>query len=275
MSACTSQRRLTLPEHWLESTRPLKVNFVGVGGTGSMLLDGLASMHVALTELGHPGFDVTAYDHDRVSRFNLGRQRFSVRDVGLSKSIALVHRINLFYGCEWRAEPVMAEAKSCGACDLLVTCVDNAAFRYALGQHYATQSLRTIWADLGSGLENGQVIMGNLGGQVPDRIPNVYDFYADQLRAPVKDDLPSCSMEEALARQSLPVNRIVSDLALNLLYHLIRNGSLDYHGAQFTLQPPTVVPIKTDPQVWAFMGYAPHTASSSTAPRKRRAKRAA
>ena len=270
----THSHRLRLPEHWMESTRPLDVVFVGVGGTGSMLLDALASLHVALRQLGHPGFAVTAYDADAVSRFNLGRQRFSVRDVGINKAIALVARINHFYGVNWRAQPTMADADECGKCDLLITCVDSAAFRFQVGKQHAGRRMRTLWCDLGSGADNGQVILGHLG-DAKDRVPNVYDFYADQLRAPIKDDLPSCSMEEALARQSLPVNRVVADLALNLLYHLIRNGSLDYHGAQFTLQPPSVVPIKADPQVWSFMGYeAPDAAVQPRSNGRRKTRRA-
>lgn len=251
----TRTHRLSLPAHWLMRERPLRVHVIGVGGTGSMLLDGLASLHATLVALDQPGLDVVAFDADTVSPFNLGRQRFTQSDIGLSKSIALIHRINVFYGCQWTAEPSLATPKDAAGCDLFVTCVDSAAFRHEVGKAWSTKGSKALWLDLGCGADNGQCILGHLG-KCEGRIPNVYDLYRDQLKTPVKDDLPSCSMEEALSRQSLPVNRMVADLALNLLYHLIRNGNLDHHGVQFQLSPMKTAIMPTDVHVWSAYGYS-------------------
>lgn len=254
MSNARALNTLTLPAHWLMRDRPLRVHVIGVGGTGSMLLDGLASLHATLIALNQPGLDVTAFDSDTVSPFNLGRQRFTRADIGLNKAIALIHRINMFYDCQWKAEPSLATSQDAIGCDLFVTCVDSASFRYAVGKAWSGKRSDALWLDLGCGADNGQCILGHLGAS-PDRVPNVYDLYCDQLRDPPPDDLPSCSMEEALSRQSLPVNRMVADLALNLLYHLIRNGALDHHGMQFHLNPMRTVPMLVDPAVWGFYGY--------------------
>ncbi|OJY95722.1 MAG: hypothetical protein BGP25_15765 [Lysobacterales bacterium 63-13] len=237
--------------------RNLRVRVIGAGGTGSMFLDGLASLHSTLIALNQPGLDVTAIDFDTVSEWNLGRQRFTRQDIGLPKAISLIHRINGFYGCRWVADPSRATAKDAKDCDLFVTCVDSASFRYEVGRAWTGKTTDALWLDLGCGVDNGQCILGNLGkaaGNIP-RIPNVFDFYKQQLRVPPKDDLPSCSMEEALSRQSLPVNRIVADLALNLLYHLIRNGALDHHGVQFQLNPMRTAVIPVDPSAWSMYGY--------------------
>ena len=244
----------TLPQSWLMRDRPLRVHVIGVGGTGSMFLDGLASLHTTLVALGQPGIQVVAFDADSVSEFNLGRQRFCRPDIGLQKAIALIHRINAFYECEWVAEPSLATPEDASRCDLFVTCVDSASFRYAVGKAWEGRKTDALWLDLGVGADDGQVIFGHLGN-APNRIPNVYDFYKDQLRDPPKDDLPSCSMEEALSRQSLPVNRFVADWALNLLYHFIRNATLDHHGVQFHLNPMRTAAMPIDADVWSLYGY--------------------
>lgn len=246
---------IALPQSWLLLDRPLRVRVIGVGGTGSMFLDGLASLHTTLVALGQPGLATIAYDADTITEFNRGRQRFTRSDIGLNKAIALIHRINAFYECEWEAEPSLATADDAQDCDLFVTCVDSASYRYSVGAAWEKRKTNALWLDLGCGTDNGQCILGNLG-QAPGRIPNVYDLYKDQLRDPPKDDLPSCSMAEALSRQSLPVNRIVADLALNLLYHLIRNGTLDHHGVQFHLNPMRTAAMPVDAGVWSFYGYA-------------------
>ena len=59
---------------------------------------------------------------------------------------------------------------------------------------------------------------------------------------------PSCSMVDALKKQSLFVNRTVSAYALDLLWELIREGEVNNQGCYFNLRTRTAQPIPL--KVW-------------------------
>ena len=82
---------------------PVTVNLIGAGGTGSQVLTCLARLDITLRGLGHPGLFVTLYDPDIVTESNIGRQLFSISDVGLNKAQCLITRINNFFGNDWKA----------------------------------------------------------------------------------------------------------------------------------------------------------------------------
>lgn len=84
---------------------PVTVNLIGAGGTGSQVLTCLARLDITLRGLGHPGLFVTLYDPDIVTESNIGRQLFSISDVGLNKAQCLITRINNFFGNDWKAFP--------------------------------------------------------------------------------------------------------------------------------------------------------------------------
>jgi molybdopterin/thiamine biosynthesis adenylyltransferase len=60
-------------------------------------------MNQALIALNHPGLMVSVFDDDTVTRANLGRQLFTTAELGLHKSVALINRINRFFGTNWKA----------------------------------------------------------------------------------------------------------------------------------------------------------------------------
>jgi len=244
------------PESLLDQV--VSIALVGAGGTGSALTDQLASLEATLVQLGHPGFDVTVYDPDRVTATNLGRQRFTRADLGLHKAIVLVHRINLFYGVRWKAHPGGAEDSPRGpAPALLLTCVDSAPARIAVARWARSEYNPTLWLDCGNGALQGQVVLGHLGGErsaLASRLPNVLDLFPE-LHEMKDDDTPSCSTAQALRKQALPVNRVAATIALDLLYSLFRFGRLEHHGAQFTVDPLRVTPIPIDPKAWELYGY--------------------
>ena len=81
----------------------VEVHLVGVGGNGAQMAACLARLDIAMRALGHPhGLHVVAFDADRVSEANVGRQHYSAADIGQYKSIVSVHRLNLFYGLDGR-----------------------------------------------------------------------------------------------------------------------------------------------------------------------------
>ena len=84
---------------------PVHVDLIGCGGTGSLVLSGLVRLHLAMKSLGHPyGLEVTAWDPDRVSQSNIGRQLYVESEVGLFKSDCLINRCNMHFGLAWKAE---------------------------------------------------------------------------------------------------------------------------------------------------------------------------
>lgn len=256
---------MSLTFHAPESliTRRLRIAVIGAGGTGSEMLDGLARLELAICALGHPGFDVTVYDGDTVSSTNILRQRFLPGDEGVNKAEVLVHRYNMFFGVNWTAVPRNLNAKAIPARfnpDLLITCVDKAAVRSQLAAAYRRQYLPTLWLDTGNDSHQGQVILGHLGRVNAGllRLPNVLDLYPEieMHAADLDNDGPSCSAEESLSRQELPVNRAVALAGYSLLWNLLRHGCLNHHGTFIDIRAGRTSPLMIDPDAWAMMGYA-------------------
>lgn len=271
---------LSLPDR-MRSDR-VSVLLIGAGGNGSAMLAGLARLHVAMVELGHPGgLDVTLADPDRVSESNVGRQMFSPADVGRLKCEALISRVNLFYGLNWKAVPqaIGERHHHTPHADLVITCTDTARSRREIAKNFRNSS--AFWLDLGNEARHGQVVLGTFrtrelqfipplpqpeGGvslmestlrNVPPpapKLPNVLDLFP---RIAAKDyaesNAPSCSMEESLRRQDLFINQTVATFALDLLWDWFRRGRITCHGAFINLESKQVRPLPIDPKLWARM----------------------
>lgn len=257
---------LRTPQRWLNQR--ITVKLAGVGGTGSQVIDQLASLDSLMRQLGHPGLRISVYDADEVSRFNLGRQRFAAPDVGLNKAVVLGHRIRLFYGTDITAHARNLEARD-ASCDLLITCTDSATFRAQIGKHHAKFDSEALWLDFGNGNASAQAVIGHLG--VPSkglRVPNVFDLFPQLAKMDAEDrQAPSCSMEEAVRRQPWPANRSVAIAGVTMVERLLRHGELSYHGSLIQLDPYSVSPLAIDPVTWAMYGYQ----SPAPAPKRTRA----
>jgi PRTRC genetic system ThiF family protein len=224
----------------------IDVALVGIGGNGSQMLTGLARIHLALRALGHPGLFVLAADPDVVTEANVGRQLFSPSDIGQNKADVLINRLNIYYGLDWEAHP--RKFPKHGKADILVGCVDTAAARRDLSQ---CQYL--YWLDLGNQERKGQVILGmnpmQLGIMPGPRKQKhrprvVTEIFPEILNPKFKEDnIPSCSLAEALGRQDLFINQSVTTFALQLLWQFIRNGGLDIHGYFINLESGRVTPL--------------------------------
>lgn len=240
------------PSNWFRHR--VNVSLAGVGGTGSEVLACLARVDYAIRELGHPGLSVTAYDGDRVERPNIGRQAFVPADLGHNKALTLIQRVNFLYGLDWTAQPRHFSVPEDGErreIDLLISCVDVAQFRADIGKRLRERSPGLLWIDTGNGEHSGQVILGKLGHWWGDDVglPNVFDYHPELDGMP-DDGKPSCSLEEALASQDLPINRAIADVVMQLLWKLLRHGGLDQQGAYVDIRRGAVTPINifaTDP----------------------------
>lgn len=235
------------------------ITVVGAGGTGSQVVAGLAQLHYALVSLGHQhGLHVTLVDDDTVSEANIGRQMFYPSDVGQAKASVLVNRVNLTMGLAWNAETERISGASSLRTDIVIGCVDNRKARKAILQ---AMSNGGYWLDFGNRQHDGQVILGEVKAawdkKAKERLPHVGDLFPELINPSLdaEDNMPSCSLAEALEKQSLFVNRSVAVWGLNMLWELFRHGKLDYHGVFVNLKSGRASSLPVDPEAWARFGY--------------------
>jgi PRTRC genetic system ThiF family protein len=245
---------------------PITVNLIGAGGTGSQMLTALARINHALMNLNHPGLLVSVFDDDRISEANLGRQLFSESEVGLHKSVALVNRLNRFFGTNWKAKTHrfaddLYHEDSYKA-NLYISCVDTAKSRFEISEMLYDLSIGSgyhrerplYWMDLGNCRETGQVVLSTIGSikqaesekynTVPN-LPFITEMFRDQLeKADLIDDTPSCSLAEALTKQDLFINSSVATLGASLLWQLFQQGMIFNRGMFVNLKTFITQPLK-------------------------------
>jgi PRTRC genetic system ThiF family protein len=238
-----------------------EILLIGCGGTGSEMLDSLYRIHCCLTELGGNGLKVTVMDGDIVEPHNIGRQRFWGSDVGYNKAVCAVSRYNAHGGTEWEAIPYHADSNLDEySPDVLITAVDNGQFRYDVGQYLeqCSSDSELIWIDGGVSGNEGQVILGEAGGlelgpdeEGTNKLPNVYDLFGEYLLAEANDTDTGCaSLEKSLASQGLYINRLCADIMGEMLYSLLRTGSIEHHGSFFSTTPYQAAPLAISMDNW-------------------------
>ena len=111
--------------------RVVRVLVIGCGGSGSAIASGLPYLHQAMLIAGHPGgLHVTIMDGDIISPANCVRQPFCSSEIGLSKAVVMVSRLNLFWGLNWTAVAEhLASKTDISNFDLVIGCVDTRAAR--------------------------------------------------------------------------------------------------------------------------------------------------
>lgn len=224
-------KTITDPPHKLE------ISVIGAGGTGSQVLQGLARMNLALESLGHPGLYVHVFDPDIVEEHNIGRQLFSVNDIGKHKASCLVSKINRFYGYSWKSENrKFNPKKDMRESSFFLSCVDNVAFRHSFYKkwknEYAvlmkiTPAKEVFWIDFGNGKDLGQVVMGSL----PYQNDKVCLQSIGDIGIPEKDDpdTPSCSLAEALEKQDLMINPMIANAGLSMMWQMFRTLKVSHN----------------------------------------------
>lgn len=253
--------KLTIPHEWLD--KEISIALVGCGGTGGEVLDELFRIHSLLIALGGRGLSLTAYDPDRVTGANIGRQRFWPCDIGFNKAEVLITRVNSFGNTEWEFDPKAFDInEDYNSFDILVTCVDKPEVRADIGRKCndlkkpdddpfsGSRSEPQFWLDCGNDAFRGNVILGhfNFGGSAL-KIPNVFDLYP-MLDSMKGNDEPSCSTVAALEKQDYGINRSVAREAANLIWQFLRHGELGHHGSYIDIKAGTVNPLAIDENVW-------------------------
>lgn len=262
--------------------RTVRVLVVGCGGNGSAIAGGLPYLHQAMLVHGHcGGLDVTLMDGDVVSMTNCVRQPFSQADIGHSKAVVLISRLNLFWGLNWHAIPEHFSAQaSVERVDIVIGCVDTRAARKVIAQKVTGQrSSARYYLDLGNHSTGGQFVLGQpwnwVNRRSATRLRSVAELFPELIEPSLDDDgVPSCSAADALRLQEPFVNATLANHALALLARLFRYGSIEYHGAFVNVAGQRVQPLAVDPTVWrrlrrrgkrATIGQAPRAHATSKA----------
>ena len=237
----TAHRRL--------NSGPIDILLVGCGGNGSAMLLKLATLDRTLRMLQHPGMRVVVADGDVVSVPNLARQPFLPSEVGQSKAVSLVTRINMTYGLDWAAEHRFVQAGDFASdrrtVDLVITCVDSRGARADV--YAASSTLRPAYAlDLGNDKTTGQYALGTVGQGHSAELPTAAEMWpeiADRAAVAGDNDGPSCSSEEAVRRQDLFIHETLTAHAVNLVWRLLRDGRIEHHGGFVNLVTGVAAPI--------------------------------
>ncbi len=243
----------------------VRVHLVGVGGNGAQMANCLARLDIAMRALGHPyGLHVTAFDGDRVSESNVGRQIYSPADVGLHKAVVTINRLNQYFGLDWDAVPrhydtsLVSDQGSCPS--IVISCVDSARARRDLHRRLFQRGARaTYWLDLGNTESGAQVVLGEPKPyplperQEWERLPCVTELFPQLLEEREEDDAPSCSVRISLQAQGLFVNDMAVRWASQLLYELFQ-GPIRHHGVLVNLLSKRSGPIDVNPAVWKRFG---------------------
>ncbi len=249
----------------LNPAHKVTVTLVGVGGTGSNVLTGLAKINEAIIALGHPGIHVRAYDPDVVTSANIGRQIFSPADINCNKAVIAISRINRFFGYEWEANPI--EFDNSSSANILLTCVDTGKTRNEISKlisqrlkeqkqsHLETPpyEIQMYWMDFGNSAKTGQVVLGTclnvpqpvVQSDTTPSLKNVIQLFPELKRKNRKEsNEPSCSLAEAIGKQDLFINPTIAQLGLNIIWKLFREARIAYHGCYLNLDTMNVNPIK-------------------------------
>ena len=252
----------------INPTNPVTVNLIGAGGTGSQVLTALARMNHALTELNHAGLSVRLWDDDVITEANLGRQLFAESELGLDKSVALINRINRFFGTNWKAETQkfvkddLGKLQSNMKSEIYISCVDSVKSRFDIAEilnelkidksYYRNQC--KYWMDFGNSQFTGQVLLSTIGNikqpnsekyETVGNLPFITEEFGELLKiSELEDDTPSCSLAEALEKQDLFINSALAQMGCSLLWNLFRNGLTENRGFFLNLKNFHSQPIK-------------------------------
>lgn len=250
----------------LNPTNPISVNLIGAGGTGSQMLTALARINQALVTLGHAGLRVNVFDDDIVQKANLARQLFTANEIGLNKAVALINRVNRFFGTNWKAVPEKYERMIKGKlsenrmANITVSCVDTVEARIAIENSLrscerksAQRDSNLYLLDFGNSKDTGQVLLSTIGDIAqPEskQFETVGEMYSWLEECPAllaesqdKNTTPSCSLAEALEKQDLFVNSALANIGASLIWKMFREGILTNRGFFMNLSDYRMQPI--------------------------------
>lgn len=241
----------------------ITIDLIGLGGTGSQVLTGLARINASLLMLNHPGLHVRSWDPDEVTEANLGRQLLSESDLGMNKAVVLTTRVNRYFGFEWEAMPTKyptSPLETPRLSNIIITCVDTIRTRIIIGDYLKEESkLKGVepfdkplyWLDIGNLHKTGQLVLGTVstisqpkGSGASSSLPTVVKKFPQLKKMKEDASTPSCSLADALGKQDLFINSTLAQFACGLLWKLFREPYITQHGCYVNLDSFIVTPIK-------------------------------
>jgi len=229
-----------VPQYFLNPVHRISVVLVGAGGNGSQMLSALARIDHALRALQRAGIHVTVFDPDTVEEPNIGRQLFTMSELGQNKAVCLVTRFNRAFGLDWKAVPRRWDGTTA---NIIISCVDNVSARLQIASAFHKQRIvedeysQYYWLDLGNAQATGQAVLGSNSIKQPatkeyntvKRLPCADELF-DLEAVNEEDSGPSCSLAEALAKQDLFINSTLTQAAASLLWSILKDVAIDYQG---------------------------------------------
>jgi len=218
-----------------------EIILVGCGGTGSALapLIGRTLHHMRANRISIPE-RLVIVDPDTVEEKNIGRQGFTIADVGSYKAEIWARRLSLAFGLEvefyneaFAAKKHVKHYNYRYQPTILLGAVDS----YIGRREMANLKTNTIWIDAGNHKAAGQVVIGNTGDikeinesawenrRDKDKIqfiPNAALLFPELLEAPEEPEPElSCAELLQLNQQHLLVNQQMALIAGQYLYKLL------------------------------------------------------
>lgn len=218
------------------NTNSAEIVLVGCGGTGSALapIIGRTLYHMKANRIDPPK-RIAIVDPDIVELKNVGRQGFTVADVGQYKAEIWACRISVAYGLQIEFFNEFFNAEKHGRNRyrdlILLGAVDN----YQARREIAKVNHQPIWIDSGNHKSSGQVVIGNTNGEDlldearnrKDKnkrrfIPNAALVFPELLEPAEEDEAElSCAELLQLNQQHLLVNQQMAMIAGQYLYKLL------------------------------------------------------
>lgn len=203
-----------------------------------------------------------AYEHRR----SMAACRELETDFGLNKAVALVTRINRFFGSTWVAEDRRYPVRKTGkegkghTANIVITCTDNIRSRLDLWRFLKSCRKDTppdhatpfYWMDFGNAQFTGQVLIGTVRNRIAQpaskefiAIPKMNVITEEVSYSMIRDtdSGPSCSLTEALHKQDLFINSMLAQAGCEILWKMIREGRTPYRGAYLNMETLRLVPI--------------------------------
>lgn len=256
--------RIHLVHSYIQNPQhPIAIGVIGAGGTGSQVVQQLARIHATLKAMNHPGLNVQLIDDDIVTEANLGRQLFSECDIGRNKASVIIERINRFYGTNWGYSNSRIDSTYGLSVNIVISCVDNMKTRRSIDKivkryskiniYQDAQQHLLYWFDFGNGATFGQVFIQEgksekkefcNGEKLHVQLKSIKKMFPKFLLQKDKPSEPSCSVAEAITRQDLFVNTLLSQVGCQLLWKMFKEGYLDCNGAFLNVDTLLIKKIK-------------------------------
>lgn len=231
-------------------TDHITIGLIGAGGNGSLMFSHLIKLNNCLKALGKTPIKVIVYDSDTVTEANLGRQMFYDFELGMNKAEALVKRYHRAFGdMSWEYKTYNFDVYNCAMKNILLLCVDDADIRNQMcnfkDKSYSNaDGTLYYWIDLGNGFDYGQIVLSNhktyKNKNHVEKLKNINQIFGKLVN---DKTAPSCTLAEALGKQDLFCNSIISSYAANYLWKLFTVDVLYYQGINIDIKNHKVCPI--------------------------------